>query len=204
MATDETTGSPLWPGPVEWPERLVWGPDEPAFVATDAIKHLTISAEYPSDPAIHAWTGIGDLVLNGITYTGVGPEVVEIKVGKSSEKEDARMQVVLMGINSTPDLRMAFQEFRGRVIVTVRLVYSEDGGVTWLAVPRYFRGLYSQPEVRSNSVSFEVATYREELDRGYEQSWNHGNQQADYPGDRCFEHLVPIAEGQTLKSRWPP
>ena len=203
MATDRQQDTANWPDAAVWGDASIWGPDAPDFIADDAVGHLTISAEYPSDPAIHTWTGIGDLLLGGVTYTGIGPEVVSIRIGTASEKEDARLQVTLAGIN-TPEYRRAFQEFSGRVVITVRFVYSEDGGKTWLTVPRFFRGLYSRPELRNDTVSFEVATYRENLDRGYEQNWSDSSQQAEYPGDRGLEHLVRIAEGADLTIRWPP
>lgn len=197
-------GAVSWGTPLNWGADVVWGGEAPAFISDEAICHLTISAEYPTgDPPVHAWTGIGDLVLGGITYTGVGPEIVSVEIGQASEKEDARLQVTLTGLD-TAEVRQAFYEFRGRVVVTVRLVYSEDGGTTWLEVPRFFRGLYSRPRITSNLITFEVATYREELDRGYETNWSDSNQQADFPGDRFFEHLIPISEGGDLKIRWPP
>jgi len=196
-------GAGVWGHPRKWGRTLTWGGDRPAFISEDALCQLTISATYPTDPAVHVWTGIGDLLLGGITYTGVGPEVVKVQIGQATEKEDARVQVTLTGLD-TAEVRRAFYEFRGRVVVTVRLVYSEDGGTTWLEVPRFFRGLYSRPRITSNLVSFEVATYREEMDRGYETSWSNANQTAEYAGDRFFEHLIPIAEGADLAIRWPP
>ena len=198
MATDRQQDTANWPDASVWGDASIWGPDAPDFIAEDAIGHLTVSAEYPSDPPIHVWTGIDDLMLGGVTYAGIGPDVVDIRIGKSSEKEDARLQVTLARIN-TPELRRAFQEFSGRVVVTVRFVYSEDGGNTWLSVPRFFRGLYSRPTLRNDT-----ATYRENLDRGYEQNWSDSSQQAEYPGDRGFEHLLRIAEGADLTIRWPP
>lgn len=189
--------------PVNWGADVTWGGDAPSFISDDVLAHLTISAEYPDDPPVHAWTGIGPLSLGGITYVGIGPEVVNVSIGQATEKEDARLQVTLTGLD-TPVVRRAFYEFRGRVIVTVRLIYSEDGGTTWLEVPRYFRGLYSRPRITSNQITFEIAVYREQLDRGYETNWSDANQRVAYPGDLFFSHLVPISEGADLSIRWPP
>lgn len=200
---DGTGNHPNWYDSPVWAGEVIWRPDAPQFIPDDAICHLAISADYPSDPSVNAWTGLGDLELGDVTYMGIGPEVVSVKIGQAAEKEDARLSVTLVGL-SDAEVRRAFYEFRGRVIVTVRLVYSTDGGNTWVEVPRLFRGLYSRPQITSNQITFEVATYREELDRGYELVWSDSNQRAEYPGDRCFEHLVPIAEGRSLSSRWPP
>lgn len=200
---NETPGGIQWPDDINWPGAIVFGGEAPAFIPDDTICHLAVSAEYPSDPPIHAWTGIGELTLNGITYTGMSPDLISVRLGQATEKEDARLQVTLTGIN-TPDLRRAFYEFHGRVVVTVRLVYSTDGGVTWLEVPRFYRGLYSRPRLTSDTLTFEVATYRENLDRGYEQTWSDSNQQAEYTGDLFFRHLVRISEGADLTIRWPP
>ena len=188
---------------VAWDENLAHGRVLPDFDSDTTLGALTISAEYPSDPPIYAWTGAGDLVLDGITYTGMGPDVMEVSIGQASEKEDARLQVKLTGL-VTPELRDSFYEFKGRVIVTVQFVYSNDGGETWLTVPRRYRGLYSRPVFVADALSFEVATYREELDRGYEQVFSDKSQQAETLGDLFFSHLTRIAEGAELMTRWPP
>jgi len=202
-ADDITPGGITWGGQVGWGGDVVLGGDAPAFVPDTAICHLLVTAEYPSDPTIRVWTGIGELELNGDIYMGVGPEAVSIQVGQATDKEDARLQVTLMGFDE-PDTRRAFYEFKGRVRVTVQLAYSVDGGVSWQVVPRQFRGLYSRPRITSGLVSFEVATYREELDRGYEQLWSDANQQIETPGDLFFNHIKRIAEGAALTMRWPP
>jgi len=145
------------------------------------------------------WTGVGDLTLGDDTYVGVGPEVISVRIGQATEKEDARLQVTLAGLTG-PEARQAFYEFHGRVVVTVRLVYSVDGGVSWQVLPRQFSGLYSRPRIENDTVSFEVATYREQLDRGYEVVWS-GKDSYGAGDDRFFEHLTAIADGVDI--RWP-
>jgi len=188
-----------------WSKPLVFGGDLPDFISDITHGHLAVSAEYPNegDAPVHVWTGTGDLLLNGTTYTGVGPDVLEIQVGQATEREDARLQITMAGLD-TPELKRAFYEFRGRVVVSVRFVYSTDGGNTWLEVPRFFRGFYSRPQLVADQLSFEVATYQEQLDRGYERNWSARSQEAEYPGDLGFEHLVSISEGADLMTRWPP
>jgi len=185
---------------------LAYGGDLPDFLAEDVIGHLSISAEYPDGSRIDAWTGLGELQLDGITYTGVDPDVIDVSIGSASEKEDSRLQIRLGGIED-PEIRRQFLEFRGRVQITVRLVYSTDGGVTWRSVPRFFRGLLSRPVMTRDSYSFEVATYREDLDRGYELVWSDEQQQHDYPiddqgGDLFFAHIKTLADG--IRITWPP
>ena len=188
---------------VAWGRTLAYGRVLPDFITEMTLGALTVSAEYPSDLPVHVWTGAGDLLLDGITYMGVGPDALEVRVGQASEREDARLQISMSGID-TPELRRAFFEFRGRVIVTVRFIYSNDSGNTWRAVPRFFRGLFSRPQITADQLSFEVATYQEQLDRGYERNWSNRSQEALSPGDLGFEHLVPISEGAELMTRWPP
>lgn len=206
MATD-TTATPeqevTWGDALDWGQTLVWGGPRgvPDIVSPTAICHLLVTADYVNDPSIRVWTGQGELELGGVTYTGIGTEVISVRIGQATEKEDARLQVTLAGLTDT-ETRMAFYEFRGRVVVTVTLVYSNDGGETWLPLPRRFTGLYSRPQIENDTVSFEVATYREELDRGYELEWSDENQRRDFPGDAFFAHLEVISDGVNLS--WPP
>jgi len=208
MAHDDAPTTPQrelrWGVPLRWGEdEIAWGSDlsPAALIDRDVMSHLLIDADYVSDDSIRVWTGIGDLDLNGVTYTGIGPEVISVRIGQATEKEDARLQVTLAGLTE-PETRRAFYEFRGRVVVTVRLIYSIDEGVSWLRVPRSFTGLYSRPRIQNDTVSFEVATYREQLDRGYEVEWSHANQRALHAGDNGLEHLKTIADGINLS--WPP
>lgn len=202
MADEQAQSSPeievSWGGlPLAWGGPMSWGSF--GVDPETTIAHLAIDADYPDGSAVRVWTGVGDLTLGDDTYVGVGPEVISVRIGQATEKEDARLQVTLVGLTE-PETRQAFYEFHGRVVVTVRLVYSVDGGVSWQVLPRRFSGLYSRPQIENDTVSFEVATYREQLDRGYEVVWSHENQRQD-SGDLFFQHLEAIADGVDV--RWP-
>ena len=173
---------------VKWgDDTALWGREIPSFSPDEAVFAFAFSAEYPDGTAIHTWTGIGDVTVGGINYVGVGPDVVQIGEQAASLTGQGRMTVTLSAID--PDHRNLFLQDPGRVKITVRTLYSNNGGQTWLAIPRFHRGLLSRPQLQGGQYSVEVSTYRDTLNRGFEDNWSDENQQRDYPGDLGFEHL---------------
>ena len=190
-----------WAGKFEeWGNRLEsWGVEIPQFVSDAALAAYAISLEYPDDTAFHIWTGFDDLTLGGISYTAVGPDVIEVGAAQAAATGQGRMAVTLSAVQ--PEHRVKFLQDPGLVMVTVRLLYSADGGATWIAMPRFHRGELSRPQLQGGKYSIEISPYRDTLDRGYEQNWSDANQQKDYPDDLGFQHLKSLTDGIDL--RWP-
>ena len=180
--------------------RAVWGGDLPPFVAEDALAGFTFHAQYPDGSVISCWTGIGDLAVGGQTFPGIGPDIVQISSTVATGTSAGRMTISITDID--PAHRNEFLQDPGLVVVTVRLVYSDDGGVTWQNVARFFRGVISRPQLSGGIYTVEISTYQDELDRGYELTWSDEEQQTAYSGDKGFEHLKTIDDG--VDFRWPP
>lgn len=169
------------------------------FVADQLIAAHAISLEYPDDTAFHVWTGFDDITLGGITYTAVGPNIISIGVATTEISGQGGMTISLSAID--PEHRVKFLQDPGRVLVTLRLLYSSDGGVTWQFIPRFHRGELSRPQLQGGTYTIEISPYRDTLDRGFDQNWSHENQQQEYPGDLGFEHLTTLTDGVDI--RWP-
>lgn len=192
-------------------DRIRWGPDGARwsgedsgiveFVPAGRLGANTISAEYPDGTEFHVWTGIGDVTVGGITYTGVGPDVIDIGEHQVGLTGQNRMTISLSDID--PEYRNLFLQDPGRVWVTIKLIYSDDGGNTWVEIPRYIRGVAGRSQLQGGRYSVEVSTYTDTLDRGYEQVWSDESQQEVYPGDLGFAHLRTLSSGGGIDIRWP-
>jgi len=163
------------------------------------IAAYAISLEYPDSTAFHVWTGFADLTVGGITYTAVGPDVVSVDPVRAGISGQGRMKLTLSAIQA--EHRIKFLQDPGLVMVTVRLLHSDNGGQSWTVLPRFHRGELSRPELNGGQYSIEISPYRDTIDRGYEQNWSDANQQKEFPGDRGLEHLKSLTDGIDL--RWP-
>jgi len=185
---------------VKWgTDTGIWGRDLPFQAADETLFAFGISAEYPDATAYHVWTGNADLTVGGITYTAVGPDVLQIGSQQTSLTGQSRMSISLSAISA--EHRNLFLQDPGRVRITVRMLYSKNGGVTWNVIPRYHSGYLSRPQLQGGQYTIEISVYRDELNRGFEENWSDADQQRDYPGDLGFEHLKTLASG--LDIRWP-
>jgi len=180
-------------------DNVLFGEEIARFIQENILFAFGISAEYPDATSYHVWTGHSDLTVGGITYTAVGPNVLQVGSQQTSLNGQARMTLVLSSIE--PEHRNLFLQDPGRVRVTVRMLYSTDGGATWNAIRRYHTGYLSRPQLRGGEYALEISVYRDELNRGFDENWSNENQQRDYPGDLGLEHLAVLASG--LDIRWP-
>ena len=156
---------------------------------------------YSSGTNLFLWTGNFDLVFNQITYNAMPAEILSIGEQTASEQiQDNRIPVSL--IIKEPSQRAAFLQDPGVVELTLRLVYSNDGGKTWSLIPRSVRGFLSNPVLEGDRYSFEVVQSAGDIDRGRPQYWSFTDQYNRRNGDRAFEHLQRLSDGEDV--RWPP
>ena len=179
--------------------KRLWGAPTDVVEPDSDLAAYTISLEYPDETAYHVWTGFGDLSLGGIDYVGVGPDVISIGTQTAALTGQGRMSITLSAIEA--EHRAKFLQDPGKVTVTVRILYSTNGGQSWAMLNRFHRGELSRPQLQGGNYTIEISPYRDTLDRGYEQSWSDELQKQVYPGDRGFEHLQRLSEGVDI--RWP-
>lgn len=179
---------------------LRWGSSNVALTS-ELIGHWLVDVEYPDGDAYHVWTGPGDLVLDATTYTAVLPSLLSIGAMSSSERsEDERISIAFA--ITDPTLRSAFLQDPGVVRLRLRIAYTEDDGGSWDVVPRSVRGFLSAPVLEGGQYQCELVTIAGDIDRGRPQYWSDSDQQQRHEGDRGFEHLARLSDGEDI--RWPP
>jgi len=185
---------------VKWgADDALWGAELGTVIAENTLFAFGISAQYPDGTAYHVWTGNTDLTVGGITYTGVGPDVLQVGTQQASLTGQGRMSIVLSSISV--EHRNLFLQDPGRVRITVRMLYSTNHGIEWRAIAREHSGYLSRPQLQGGQYTVEIAVYRDELNRGFDENWSDAAQRRDYPGDLGLEHLKVLSSG--LDIRWP-
>ena len=182
--------------------RLTWGRVHATTPLPDAmLAHWAIDATWSDGSIMRAWTGAGTLRLEGEDWTAVPEQVLRIGVHDASvNPEDHRLEVSLAFV--TPALRAHALEDPGVVRVRVRIVYSADGGASWVVLPRWVEGYLSTPRLVGGEYSFEIITDHGDADRGRPRQWSDAGQQSRHIGDRGFEHTALISQG--IDVAWPP
>jgi len=179
--------------------RVLFGAVERGQDLDEPLAAFAVSVEYPDGESIDVWSGLDDLELGGTLYTAAGPDVLSIGTTATALNGQNRMTLSLSAIDDSN--RAMFLQAPGKVLVTVRFLFSTNKGRSWQALDRYTRGELTRPQLSGGTYTIEISPYSDTLDRGEEASWSNENQERDFPGDKGLEHLRSLSSGQDI--RWP-
>ena len=147
------------------------------------------------------WSGVGELTFSGQTWLGTG-ELIEVGALETSFEQQNRRMTVAVNMTDDSTLRSAFLEDPGPLEVTVLWIYSKDNGLTWLQLPRQFKGRLSRPGIVDAVYQIELETYTGDIDRGRPIKWSDADQKQRDATDRGMEYCAALASG--FERTWPP
>lgn len=192
-------------------DNELWGPDHELWgffggiIDLDTAPMIAVIVDVdfltaqPED--FHVCTFDTNVEIDGVTYIGVGPAFSIGQMPANEQDDDTRMEISIGGIPQ--ELRPHLIRTEGLIDVRIRYIYSTDGGNVWLPIPRSIRGYVSNPALSGDTYTFELATDVSTVDRGSPRLFSDGFQKTLFPNDRCFEHLVELADG-VGDIGWPP
>lgn len=168
---------------------------------TDLSNRLGDSVVYPfftvdllfDDPnKLYFWSGIGDLSLDGNTYTGSGNLLAISELRESSDIAAYGATLSLSGI-PTSLINLALEEpYQGRKAI-VKFGLEHEGSLYSNIV---FSGEMDQMNINMGpdtcSISLEVESRLVDLDRARIRRYTDGDQKSRYPDDRAFEHVARL------------
>lgn len=177
---------------------------------TTALKNATeaktvypialLSMAFPS-ATLRMWTGYGDLVWGGYTWTGAGDmgEVSEIEEAVELSAKGSSLR--LNGI--PPDIAAASltENYQGRPCILYLGAMTDEGVLVANPYP-ILSGRMDQIEKQdqgtSASLQLTVENRLVDLNRNRERRLTHEDQQTDYPGDKGFEFVNSLQNKQLL------
>ena len=161
---------------------------------------------FGSQPARDLWTGEGDLVVDGVTYTGTtinGESLMSVTpVEQTVESPNVRCSLRI-GLN-TEFIRRLWLDDPGPLLCKVGWIVSKNAGRTWETLAVRFNGYLSDNGYSDGILATELETWSGDVARvglGV-RMYSHESQQARYPGDRFFEYQRSLAAGH--ERREPP
>lgn len=159
-----------------------------------------LSMAFPS-ATLRMWTGYGDLVWDGHTWTGAGDmgEVSEIEEAVELAAKGASLR--LNGI--PPDIAAASltENYQGRACVLYLGAMSAAGALVANPYPILsgrMDQIEKQDQGKTASLQLTVENRLVDLNRNRERRLTDEDQQTDYPGDKGFEFVNSLQNKQLL------
>lgn len=151
----------------------------------------------PND--IYLWNGIGDLSLDGKTYTGVGDLLGVSEIKESSDIAAYGAELTLSGIPSNTISLALNEPYQGRYAI-VKFGVISGGTPSAFTV---FAGEMDQMNISYGAdtvtISLSVESRMVDLDRARVRRYTDADQQSRYPGDLAFEFVTRL---QNEDMRW--
>ena len=150
---------------------------------------------------IRLWSGIGDLVYAGDTYTGVG-NLLSVRLAEESKEIAAKgVNVALNGINSTLIAKALDESYRGRTMA-IYLFFMDDNQVVlypYAVFVGYINMMNIQDNGETSVISVDAESKLIDLQRPRERRYTSEDQKIDYPNDKGLDAVTWI---QNQKIKW--
>lgn len=188
-------------------EGLYWGEITADQDVTDVPPvwfHALVRIDHVTGPPSRFWTGYGDLVFEeaGVTNTWTGGAgVLNVSAIKMSSVSSSDIGVSVSFSGLQEQFRSDWLIAVGARPVEVRLIASEDYGISWTLLPVMKKGLMDSPVYRDGIYTFNIVHPFEVRDKSLIVNWSHEDQNDRFAGDRGLEFMRHIAGGIDL--RWP-
>ncbi|MCF5649493.1 hypothetical protein GIV49_07850 [Pseudomonas syringae] len=152
-----------------------------------------------ADGMVFAHTGTGELVVDGITYEGVG-NFGQVSQSKESDNSGSPMSVdlTLSGLDSYILSETNLRGCRGRMAKIIFVVFDEAGNY---AADILFSGRMDAPKFSfagngqdGNTITVPVIDRMAEWSRTGTERWTDENHRARHQGDRFFYAIAQMSE----------
>lgn len=142
--------------------------------------------------ALHFWNGIGDLDLDGTTYTGAGDLLGISELRESSDIAAYGAILTLSGIPSSLISLAISEPYQGR---ESRVKFGIETGGTRYSITAFI-GQMDQLNIdlgpETCTISVNVESRLVDLNRARVRLFTDADQQSRFPGDRAFEFMTRL------------
>lgn len=157
---------------------------------------LLFYADFPSG-AVRAWTGYGNLVWGGDTYTGVGDLGGVDRVEESTDQSAKGIVFTLAGIPSALITIALADAYQGRTC-SLWLGAMDSAGAVIADPYLFFSGRMDVMEIEDSGETARIRLTGEnrliDLNRPRARRYTHEDQQIDYAGDLGLEYVAGLQD----------
>lgn len=167
-----------------------------SITASRVLPVLMFYADFPSG-AVRCWSGYGNLVWDGNTYTGVGNFGGVSKIDESSDQSAKGIVFTLCGIPSALIATALGEAYQGRVCSL--WLATLDSSFAPVADPYlFFSGRMDVMEIEDSGDTATIRLTGEnrliDLNRPRSRRYTHEDQQIEYPGDLGLEYVPGLQD----------
>ena len=168
----------------------------------DAVSVFWLCDLLFDDPnSLHFWSGVGDLTIDGQTYTGAGDLLSLSEMQESSDIAAYGATLTLSGIPSNLVNLARSEPYQGRRAI---IKFGVDNAGTKSTVT-VFTGEMDQMTINvgpeTATITLNVESRLVDLERPRVRRYTDADQQARFPGDKAFEF---VNELQLRPIKWQP
>lgn len=164
-------------------------------MATDgAVYGYAADFFFPSE-TIHNHTGLGNVVINGTTYFGVGEFGKMGNIENVTDASPASLEVGLVGIPSTVFNLILSGSIRGSQVNVYKVIYNQHGEV--LAASQVLVGQvtdYSWELSDTGSFSLEIADEFNLYERPLQKFYTQSKWLDEHPNDNFWQFVSQLAD----------
>ena len=177
-----------------------------AGIQTEVAKRIVTVAIFAEIEFIsgttRVWSGVGDKVLGGDTFTGVGDLGSISTVEETDDVKASNIELTLSGIPSTI-LSAAIGDSRQGLTATIWLAFLDSSLAIIADEVILFRGRTDIPTIveggETSSMSMRVENHLLDLKRASNHRYTQEEQHETYPADDFFE-FIPSLQDKVI--RW--
>ena len=173
---------------------------------------------------LRLWTSLGDLVFDGVTYTGSGTLLGVESIEETSEIAVRGATLTLSGVPSEVASLALQTPYQGRTCTIYfgllskgnllqesgRYILKEDGGKIMLqeqdtSLTEIFSGYMDEMNIdegpETSSIEVKVENKLIDLERARVRRFTSGYQKSKYPGDKGFDFVESIQDKEVVWGR---
>lgn len=152
--------------------------------------------------AVRVWTGYGNLVYGGNTFTGLGDLGTVSPVEETTELRANGLAFTLNGIPSSMLSSVLNETYRGRAVTLWLATLTSAGAITGTPYP-VFQGKTDMfavaPGAETCSITITAENRAIDFLRNLDRRYTHDDQQINFPGDDGF---IYVADSMQKNFQW--
>lgn len=153
-----------------------------------------VEIDWP-DGISRSHTGIGEIVIGGQTFLGVGNMGSVGAVTENGDAKPGRVALELKGIPGDEMSSLFTAQCRGRAVTLYICVWNAQGQLIHAEVTLSGTIVnYNAKAGVSNKISITVADKFELFERPWQKRWSDESHKADHPDDRICRYVAQMAD----------
>ena len=166
------------------------------FSDTQLTAFFSVELDFDSGMT-RLWNGLGDLEINGETYTGGGTIISISSIVEDADISAKGINLVISGIDSTALSYALNENYQGRDLVVRVGTISDDGTVqSYIAFSGLMDVMMITEDGETCTISISAESRLIDLERARIRRYTSEDQKQLYPNDRGFDFVASIQETQ--------